>query len=113
MRPKTLVASTMSSRREKRDRAADDFLGRPRLVDVGGVPEGDAELDRLPEERLRLVLDERPLVRTRRRRVAVAHAAEREPADLQSGGAQSYGLHRVSPRGLLGSAPYSSSEERL
>src|SRR3954452_3425808 len=62
------------------DRPADDLLRGPRLIDVGGVPEGDAELDRLSEERLRLLVDERPLVRARCGRVAVAHAAPREPA---------------------------------
>ena len=42
------------------DRAADELLRGAALVDVGGVPERDAQLDRLPEERRRGVLVQGP-----------------------------------------------------
>ena len=76
------------------DRAADDLFGRAELIDVRGVPERHAELDGLLEERLCLVFGERPRVGVRGGRVAVAHAAEREPAHLQSGVPQAGVLHR-------------------
>jgi hypothetical protein len=38
------------------DRAADELLGAAELVDVRGVPERDAQLDGLAEERLRRLL---------------------------------------------------------
>ena len=87
----TLVASTMSSRR------AYDLTARPTnsselpaAVAVGGVPERDAELDRLPEERLRRVLVQGPLVEAW---VAVAHAAQSDPAHLEPGMSKSDVIH--------------------
>jgi hypothetical protein len=44
------------------DRASDELLGGAGAVDVGGVPEGDAEFDRLLEERAGGVLVEDPAV---------------------------------------------------
>jgi hypothetical protein len=41
------------------DGAADDLLRGAGAVDVGGVPEGDAEIERLAEDRLRGVLVQR------------------------------------------------------
>jgi hypothetical protein len=46
---------------EPADRATHEFLGGAALVDVRGVPEGDAQLDRLLEERRRGSLVQRPL----------------------------------------------------
>ena len=65
----------------------------PRLVSVRGVPEGDPEFDCLLEERLRLIVVERPPVCAGGVRVAVAHATQRETADLQPGVAQAGVLH--------------------
>src|SRR2546421_4283320 len=53
------------------------------LIDGGGVPEVDAELHGLPEERLGGLLVQGPRVEPPGG-VAVAHAAERAPADLQA-----------------------------
>jgi hypothetical protein len=63
------------------DGPADDFLGRSVAVGVGGVPEGDAEFDGLPEQRLGRVIAECPLVEAARG-VAETHAAQRDTADL-------------------------------
>jgi len=66
---------------ERLDRLSDNRLRRSEAVDVGGVPEGDAELERLPEERRRALMVKRPgLPGT----VAVAHTAQRDPADLEA-----------------------------
>ena len=64
---------------EPGDRPADELLRGAALVDVRGVPERDAQLDGLPEERRRGVLVQRPLVHAGGR-VAVAHAAQPDPA---------------------------------
>jgi hypothetical protein len=64
------------------DRAADDLLRGSAAVDVGGVPEGDAEIKRLAEDRLGRVLVERP--RLHLTGSAEAHAAQRDAADLPS-----------------------------
>ena len=66
------------------------------MVDIRGVPEGDAQLDRLPEERLGIVVGQRPLVGAFGGRVAVAHAAQREAADLQPSSTETSLLHAVS-----------------
>ena len=60
------------------DGAADELLGGPVLIDVGGVPEGDSEVHGLPEEGLGRVVVEGPQVRGGCGWVAVTHAAERE-----------------------------------
>jgi hypothetical protein len=44
------------------DGAPDELLRTTLLVDVGGVPEGDAKFDGLSEEWLRSVLVEGPLM---------------------------------------------------
>src|SRR4029077_5824775 len=75
---------------------ADDLFGGSGLVDVRGVPEGDAQLDRLPEERLGDIISQRPLVGAFGGRIAVAHAAQCEAADLQPAGTQTSQLHAVS-----------------
>src|SRR5581483_81782 len=69
------------------DRAAGDLLGRADAVSVGGIPERDPELDGLPEDRLRLLLVQRPLVGAAGRG-AEAHAAERYATDLEARDAQ-------------------------
>jgi hypothetical protein len=76
-----------------RDRPADQFLRGAVLVDVGGIPEGDTQLDGLTEERLRILRIQGPQVRAGARGVAVAHTAQRDPADPQPRPAQSYVLH--------------------
>jgi hypothetical protein len=63
------------------DGAADDLLRGSGAVDVGGVPEGDAEIERLSEDRLRCLLVERPRHHLAGR--AEAHAAQRDAADLE------------------------------
>ena len=50
------------------DGSADELLRGSAAVAVGRVPEGDAKLDRLPEERLRRLLIQGPLVEARGRR---------------------------------------------
>src|SRR5207247_898974 len=54
---------------------------------------GDAELDGLPEERLRLVVGQGPPVGSLGGGVTVAHAAQRQPADLQPGVTEPGVLH--------------------
>jgi hypothetical protein len=77
------------------DRAAHDLLRGAGLIDVGGVPEGDAEVDGLLEKRLGLVVGQGPPVRAFGGGVAVTHAAQRQPADLQSGLTQPGVFHVV------------------
>jgi hypothetical protein len=64
------------------------------LIDVGGIPEGDTQLDGLTEERLGLLVIQGPQVRAGALRIAVAHTAQRDPADLQRRRARPYVLHR-------------------
>jgi hypothetical protein len=63
------------------NRPADDLFRGSVAVDVGGVPEGDAEVDGLPEDRLSGLVVEGPLVEASRG-VAETHAAEHDAADL-------------------------------
>jgi hypothetical protein len=81
---------------ESGDRPPDELLRGASLVDVRGVPERDAQLDGLPEERGRGILVQRPLVHTSGG-VAVAHAAQPDPTHLQAGAAQPGVLHRIAP----------------
>ena len=74
------------------DCAADDLLRRSRRVDVRGIPKRDAKFHGLTEERLRGVLVHRPCGK-RLVGGAIAHRAEREPADLESCRAKSGVLH--------------------
>jgi hypothetical protein len=60
------------------DRAADEHLVRERAVHVGGVEEGDAELERAVDRRDRLVLVARPV------EIGHPHAAEADPRDLEA-----------------------------
>ena len=69
-----LVASTTSSRRP-RDRPADQLLVGERAVDVGGVEERDAELERAVDRRDRLVVVARAV------ELGHAHAAEADGRD--------------------------------
>ena len=59
------------------DRAADQLLVRERPVHVGGVEEGDAELERAVDRRDRLVLVGRAV------ELGHAHAAETDPGRFQ------------------------------
>ena len=79
----TLVATTISSRLEVlgEQPAGGHFAGSPG-VGVGGVEEGDATLDRGPDDGFGLVLVQypRPIAV-----VAVAHHPEAHPRDPQAG----------------------------
>src|SRR5690606_12648345 len=75
------------------DRPPDDLLRAAVPVDVGGVPERDAEFHGLPEDRLGRLIVQRPLVESPRG-VAETHATQRDPADLQARSAQTGVLHR-------------------
>src|SRR4029450_6281643 len=95
-------------------RSPDDLFRAADAVDVGGVPEGDAELDSLLEERLGLLIAQRPLAEATRC-VAEAHATERDTTDLEARVTQTAVLHdqflssRVAMgfgRGTSLSAPY-------
>jgi len=70
------------SARVSADCPADELLAAARLIRVRRVPERDSELHGLPEERLRCGLIEGPIVQPGDR-VAVAHAAQPDAADLQ------------------------------
>src|SRR3979411_2464519 len=76
------------------DRTADDLLGRPVLVGVRRVPEGDAHLDGLAKERLSILVIQGPGVRVGGCGIPVAHAAQRDSADLQTRLTQAPVLHR-------------------
>src|SRR6185369_2948631 len=75
------------------DRAADEFLRRAGLIRVGGVPEGNAEFDGLPEEWLCGVVVEGPRVGAFDGCGTVAHASQSEAADLEPGRTEPCGLH--------------------
>src|SRR5690606_35043471 len=87
------------------DRPPDDLLRAAVPVDVGGVPEGDAEFHGLPEDRLGRLIVQRPLVDTSRG-VPETHATQGDPADLQARGAQAGVLHCF-PSVPLVAAPWS------
>jgi len=72
--------------------AAHDLLGAAVPVDVGGVPEGDAELDRLSEDRLPCLVAQGP---RHPGTVAEAHAPQSDPADLQPRRPELYLLHNA------------------
>jgi hypothetical protein len=72
------------------DGSADELLRGAPAVAVGRVPEGDAKLDRLPEERLRRLLVQGPLVKAG---IPVTHAAQSDPADFQPGLSESDIVH--------------------
>jgi hypothetical protein len=61
-----------------------DLLAGPVGIDVGGVEEVDAELDRSMDERPARRVVERPLV-VAALRVAVRHAAKSDPRHVQAG----------------------------
>ena len=71
---------------------ADELLVVERAVDLGGVEEGDAAVDRSAQERDHLV----PWG-SRAEGLAHAHAAEAEGGDLEASGAESACLHAGSP----------------
>ena len=64
--------------RGRRQRLADELLVRERTVDLGGVEERDAALDRRPDQGDRLLL-----VHGRAVAEAHSHAAQAEGRDLQ------------------------------
>jgi hypothetical protein len=66
------------------DRSTDDLLRAANPVDVGGVPQSDAQLEGLLEEQLSLLVAQRPFAEPARR-VAKAHAPESNPADHKTG----------------------------
>ena len=65
--------------RVPREGASDDHLGSSEAINVGRVPEGDAELDGLAEDRFGRVVAEGPIEPFRW--IAEAHAAQRDAAD--------------------------------
>ena len=69
-----------------------ELLGAPLRVDVGGVPERDAGVERLLEKGAARRLGQRPRVRAAIR-LAEAHAAEAEARDLEAGGAEGRAGH--------------------
>ena len=115
IRPCTLVAITTSSRaRVVEQRPADDLLAGAVGIDVGGVEEVDAEVERLLDERPALRLAERPGV-VAAVGLAVAHAAEAEARDLEAGAAEAggrHGLHGCVCQGFSTPNP-SSGRDRL
>ena len=68
---------------DRLERLADELLVVEGAVDLGGVEQGDAPVDRGPEERDHLVAR-----RSRAERLAHAHAAEPEGRDLEALGAE-------------------------
>src|SRR5674476_1536941 len=74
------------------DRVTHDLLARPGGVDIGRVPERDAQLEGLPEDRLSGILVEGPAPLGR---VAEAHAAQTDPADLETRCSQADVVHGV------------------
>ena len=97
--------TTWSRRREVAQRPADDLLAHALRVHVGGVEEGDAELERPPDERPAVLFVQHPRAPGRR---AVGHRAEAQPRDLQARSSEIEMLHgfydagwrrRRSPRG--------------
>jgi len=65
--------------RVPREGASDDLLGSSEAINVGRVPEGDAELDGLAEDRFGRIVAEGPIEPFRW--IAEAHAAQRDAAD--------------------------------
>src|SRR5579883_3595763 len=76
-------------------RGADDLLRPAAVVDVGGVEEGDADIERTPEVGRRLDLVE--LAPAAAALGAPRIAAEADPADDQARAAQRSVLHRKLP----------------
>src|SRR4051812_10842850 len=74
----------------------DDLFGRPIGVEVRGVPESHAHVDRRAEDRLRAFVVQRPLVEAATG-VTEAHATQSNPADVQS---------RVAERRVVHSIPF-------
>jgi hypothetical protein len=62
------------------ERSADGLLGGAGVVAVGGVPEVDAEIEGLPEERRRIVVRDGPAFAA----LSEAHGAHGDPADLEA-----------------------------
>ena len=84
MRPCTFVAITTSSRlREILECPADDLFARTVRIDVGGIEERDAELQRTFDEGTALLLVEGPGMVAAIGR-SVRHAAETESRDLKA-----------------------------
>lgn len=76
---------------------ADDLLAGAVGVHVGGVEEGDAGLQRLPDQRTRGRLVEGPLVRAPVGH-AVGHAAQADPRHVQTRRTELHVLHRCRSR---------------
>src|SRR5262249_4333136 len=77
------------------DRAAEDLLAGAERIDVRGVEEVDAELERLLDEGATVVLVEHPGTPGLG---AVGHAAEADPRDPESGATQVDVVHADLPR---------------
>ena len=73
-------------------RPAEELLAGPPGVDVGGVEEVDAGVERLLEERARRLLVERPGVAATRP-LAVAHAPQADAGDVETGPSELHNVH--------------------
>jgi hypothetical protein len=73
-------------------RAADDFLRRAVRIDIGGVEEIDAELERLLDQRATFFLIERPRMWPAIRN-AVGHATDAQPRHAETGLAEFHIIH--------------------
>jgi hypothetical protein len=80
------------ARHHREQRRPGDLFAAARGVDVGGVEEVDAEIERLTKERHRVVAIERPgLVAPGW--LAVTHATEADARDLEAGRTEGDVLH--------------------
>ena len=90
--------------REVEQRAADDLFAGAVRIDVGGVEEVDAEVERLLDERPARRLAERPRV-VAALGLAVAHAAQADARDVEAGAAELDVVHGCSARSAVGGLP--------
>jgi hypothetical protein len=82
---------------DRGERLADQFLVDERAVDLGGVEERDAQVDRGSQQVNHLAA----VARVRAEALAHAHAAESESGNLQPAGPQDALFHVVPPRALV------------
>ena len=85
----------VSAREELREQPSGDLLAAAARVHVGGVEERHARLDRVPHDRLRILLRELPGPNGR---IAVAHHPEADPRDPEAGRAEAHVLHQSAGR---------------
>ena len=93
MRPWTFVASTIGRAGQLLQQFADDLFARAVRINVGGVEEIDAGVERLFDEGPSLFFGQRPRVRTAVGQ-AVAHAAEADAGNFEATVAEAGVVHR-------------------